>query len=79
MSNKKLEKKIDAIIAEQGWLWGSIFITGGGSFTLFITNNTLIGRICSVIGVVLCILFINAFFIRRNELIKALEQLNNKE
>lgn len=90
MKNKsKTELKLNFLINEMNCLWGSSFIIGGGSIALlFALGNKeasvfntveIIQLIMGIIGLVVFILFLNAFFIKRTECIKYISQIEEKE
>ena len=45
------DRKIKMLQCEMNYLWSGIFITGGGSITLFLTNLNVITLIIGVAGV----------------------------
>lgn len=90
MNNKsKTELKLNFLINEMNCLWGSSFIVGGGSIALLLAlSNKQIAKFNSIeiiqifmgiIGLIVFILFLNAFFIKRTECIKYINQIEEKE
>lgn len=80
MVSNNSKKMIDFLIAEQGYLWTAIFISGGGGVTLFLTSSSFTGKFFGFLGTLLSIVFINAFFTRRDKIIKMLSKnLEEKE
>lgn len=75
MEVKYLEEKLNSIRNEMSHIWGGIFVTGGGSVTLATTGYDITRLIFIIIGIWLAILFINAYFIRKQELMNILNEL----
>ncbi len=59
-------------------IWGGIFVTGGGIFTLAVTTFTPLKLTLVILGLFLTILFINGYFLRRNELLYILRQMEEE-
>ena len=57
----------------------AIFIAGGGGVTLFLTSSTSTGKIFGFLGILLSIIFLNAFFTRRDKIVKMIKNLEEKE
>ncbi len=64
--DKKLTEKLNCIRNEMTHLWGSVFILGGGSISLFF-KHTIEGYITGTIGVIFAIILAYSYFIRREE------------
>lgn len=79
MATINSNKLIDFLIAEQGYLWTAISIAGGGGVTLFLTSSTFTGKIFGFLGILLSIIFLNAFFTRRDKIVKMIKNLEEKE
>ena len=79
MATINSNKLIDFLIAEQGYLWTAIFIAGGGGVTLFLTSSTFTGKIFGFLGILLSIIFLNAFFTRRDKIVKMIKNVEEKE
>lgn len=75
MNNECLIEKIGAIKNELSHIWGGIFILGGGSITLMISAVNALRLFFIVAGIFLTMLFINAYAIRRQELMNYLKKL----
>ena len=60
-------------------LWGSIFIVGGGSFAFVFNEPSLIKYILGFFGIILAMLFLNAYFVRRTEMLKLLQSLEEEK
>lgn len=72
-------EKLNSIRNEMSHLWGGIFITGGGAITLATTGYGNIKIVFIILGILMSSLFINAYFIRRGELLNILNELNKEE
>lgn len=75
MNKDSLIEKIGAIKNEMSHIWGAIFVTGGGAITLMFTELSALKLAFVVLGFLFAILFINAYAIRRQELIDYLKEL----
>lgn len=75
MNNNYITEKIGAIKNEMSHIWGAIFVTGGGTATFIFTDLTPLKIAFIVLGIYLTVLFINAYIIRKNELMDYLEKL----
>lgn len=74
-----LSEKLDSIRNEMSHIWGGIFFISGGTATIAVTEASILKSVLVTIGVILIILFINAYFIRKNELMEALKQLHKED
>ena len=71
-----LKEKINSLRNEMNHVWGATFIIGGGTFGLSIIENKTVWIITLIIlGAIWTVLFINAYMIRRNQLIDLTELL----
>jgi len=75
MEEIKIREKLNSIRNEMTHLWTSFFIVGGGAITILLNNPDILRGIFGCIGIVFSILFFNAYFVRRNELLKLLDDL----
>lgn len=76
--NEYLVEKLNSIRNEMSHCWGAAFVTGGGVFTLAVTEMNLLKLLFIVLGLPLTILFINAYFLRRRDLFYVLNKLNKE-
>jgi hypothetical protein len=74
-----LSEKIGAIKNEMSHIWGAIFVTGGGAITIAVTNFNILTLFLFIVGVVLSVMFLNAYFIRKQELIFNLDRLKEEK
>lgn len=77
MNKESLIEKIGAIKNEMSHIWGAAFVLGGGTVTLITTGVDVLKSAFVISGVVLTVLFINAYFIRRQELKRFLKELED--
>ena len=56
-------------------LWGGVFIVGGGAIALLLNGNSIVHYILGILGILLSLIFINAYFVRRNEVVKIVNDL----
>lgn len=75
MNKECLTEKIGAIKNEMSHIWGGAFVIGGGTITFIFTESNNYKWIFILIGIYFTILFINAYFIRRQELMNYLKEL----
>ena len=78
MNNLSIQEKLNSIRNEMTHLWGSIFIVGGGSMALLLNNSGVKDYIIGMLGIFLTIIFINAYFVRRYEVVKIINNLGEK-
>lgn len=78
MNNLSIQEKLNSIRNEMTHLWGSIFIVGGGSLALLLNNSGIKDYIIGIIGIFLTMIFINAYFVRRYEVVKIVNNLGEE-
>ena len=78
MNNLSIQEKLNSIRNEMTHLWGSIFIVGRGSMALLLNNSGVKDYIIGMLGIFLTIIFINAYFVRRYEVVKIINNLGEK-
>lgn len=79
MDKDYLKEKLSSIRCEMNYLWTGVLVTFGGAFSFSIfENRTLWLYICMTAGVIMGLLFLNAFITRRIE-IKNILKLIQKE
>lgn len=71
-------EKLNSIRNEMTHIWGSIFIVGGGSIALLLNSSNLFGYMLAIVGSLLTIILSQAYFIRRNEVVKIVKGLEDK-
>ena len=71
-------EKLNSIRNEMTHLWGSIFIVGGGSIALLLNSSSVLGYILAIVGALLSIILAQAYFVRRNEVVKIVKNLEDK-
>ncbi len=72
-------EKLNCIRNEMTHLWGSIFITAGGTIALILeSNKNSLVYLFIFAGFLFTLLLINAYFIRRTEVVKILKGLEEK-
>ena len=72
-------EKLNSIRNEMTHLWGSVFVTAGGSIDLFLNSSSLVNYVLGVAGIIISIIMANAYFIRRNEVVKILKSLEKMQ
>lgn len=78
MNNECLVEKIGAIKNEMSHIWGAIFVIGGGTITLATTELNLLKWVFILVGIFFTIIFVNAYAIRKQELMNYLKELEEK-
>lgn len=78
-NDKKLTEKLNCIRNEMTHLWGSVFILGGGSISLLLQHRSFAGYLLSTAGILTAIMLTQAYFIRREETIKIINKLEEKQ
>lgn len=78
MNNESLIEKIGAIKNEMSHVWGAAFVLGGGTITLITTGLNNLKWVFVILGALLTILFLNAYAIRRQELMNYLKELEEE-
>ncbi len=72
-------EKLNSIRNEMTHLWGSVFVTAGGAIALFLNSPSLVNYVLGVAGIIISIIMANAYFIRRNEVVKILKDLQAEQ
>ena len=75
-------EKLNCIRNEMTHLWGSIFATSGGVIALVLSEFNILKLFFIIFGTLLSLVIINAYFIRRTEvmnILKNLKQTSRKE
>jgi len=78
MSNDYTLEKLSSIRSEMSHFWGGIFITGGGASTIISTSLNDTKVVIATLGVIMMLVFINAYIIRRTELLDILQELKKE-
>lgn len=78
MNDKYLSEKLSSIRNEMSHIWGGIFIMGGGAITLMFTSTNALKTFIIFLGFLMVLIFINAYFIRKQELLDALKELKRE-
>ena len=60
-------EKLNCIRNEMTHLWGSIFVTSGGVIALVLSEFNILKLFFIIFGTLLSLVMINAYFIRRTE------------
>ena len=72
-------ERLNCIRNEMTHLWGSACATAGGAVVLFLSSEAnIFYYIMAIAGMLISIIMANAYFIRRNEVVKILKQLEEK-
>ena len=75
MDKEYLAEKLNSIRNELSHVWGGIFVIGGGAATLLsVSHWTIINMCLFIIGIILTITFINAYIIRKEEMMNMLKE-----
>lgn len=75
-------EKLNCIRNEMTHLWGSIFATSGGVVALVLSDFSMLKLFFIIFGTLLSLIMINAYFIRRTEvmnILKNMKHYSNKE
>lgn len=75
MENSFETEKLNCIRNEMTHLWGSIFATSGGVIALVLSEFSILKLFFIVFGTLLTLIMINAYFIRRTEVMSILKEL----
>lgn len=75
MENIFETEKLNCIRNEMTHLWGSIFATSGGVIALLLGELNFLKLVFIVFGTILTLVMINAYFIRRAEIMNILKEL----
>ena len=78
MSDLYNQELLSSIRNEMTHLWGAIFVVGGGSIVLLMNGHTSIEFFFAIIGIILTIMFVNAYFVRRNQVVQIVKSLEDK-
>ena len=70
-----LIETLNSLRNEMSHLWGAVFVTCGGAITLFTTGYRSEKLMFIILGLVLAIMFINAYMIRRDEVKDILKKI----
>ncbi len=76
---KQLSEKLNCIRNEMTHLWGSVFIIGGGSFSLILNGSTFKEFLAGAIGTIIAMIFAYAYFIRREETLRIVNNTGDKK
>ena len=79
MKNKYLIEKLSSIRNEMSHLWGGSFVMGGGAITLAITSPNILKSALAILGLVMTVLFMNAYFLRKQEILNILNELKQED
>jgi hypothetical protein len=74
-----LSEKPDSIRNEMSHIWGGIFIVGGGTVTIVLTGMNFIKTALFIFGIILTLLLLNAYIIRKTEVSDVLKQLHKED
>ncbi len=79
MSNLQEQEKLNSIRNEMTHLWGTTCATFGGSIILLLTSQAnMLCYMTAITGLLISIIMGNAYFVRRNETIKILKNLEDR-
>lgn len=79
MDKDYLTEKLNSIRNEMSHIWGGIFVLGGGVATLLsVAHWTTTNIILCLIGILLTVIFTNAYMIRKDELMNMLSEFNEE-
>lgn len=76
---KRINEKLNCIRNEMTHLWGSVFIIGGGSFSLILNGSTSKEFLAGAIGTIIAVIFAYAYFIRREETLRIVNNIGDKK
>lgn len=80
MNADYLKEKANCLRNEMNHLWTGMFITSGGAVGFSVLQEKDIWIYCFIVaGFFLASVFLNAYMLRRIELLKILDKLNNGE
>lgn len=74
-----LSEKLDSIRNEMTHIWGGIFVVGGGTITIGLMGMNAIKIALFIFGIVLTLLLLNAYIIRKTEISDILRQLRKED
>ena len=76
MEESYIKEKANSLRNEMNHIWGAIFVIGGGSVGFsIIENKTVLIYFFLILGIFWTVVFINAYFIKRTELLKTVNEL----
>lgn len=78
MNEIYINERLNCIRNEMSHLWGTVFVLGGGSIMLifnFVNTASIFLAIC---GLILSLLCLNAYFLRRTEVFIILKELEKR-
>lgn len=78
MTNIYEAEKLNSIRNEMTHLWGSIFIVGGGAVAFLINGTHYYDYYIGTIGLLLALVFAYAYFVRRNEVVRIIKDMEVK-
>ena len=78
MKEVTITEKLNSSRNEMTHLLGSIFVTFGSSIAILFNNPNIIMCIFGVVGIILALSFLNAYFVRRMEVLKLIKNLENQ-
>lgn len=78
-NNLYYTEKLSAIKNETTHLWGAVFVTGGGAFAFLFSGVNFINIFWGIISIIVTVIIINAYVIRRNEIIRILNLIKEDE
>ena len=70
-------EKLNCIRNEMTHLWGSIFATSGGVVALVLSDFSMLKLFFIIFGTLLSLIMINAYFIRRTEVMNILKNMKH--
>ena len=70
-----LTETLNSLRNEMSHLWGAVFVTGGGAITLLTTGYKSEKVIFIVFGLIFALIFMNAYMVRRNEVVDILNRI----
>lgn len=80
MNDNYLSEKLNSIRNEMSHLWGAIFITGGGTIAIIAAATWDATKITlCLLGIFMTMLFINAYMVRKDNLMNTLKKLKKEE
>lgn len=73
-----IREKLNSIRNEMNHIWSAMFLLGGSSLAVLFNNPLFINYILSLLGLVFSLLFLNAYFIRRVEIMEYLKNIRGE-
>ena len=78
MAKKRKETEVlNMLRSETTHLWGAMFIVGGGGIALFLGEHNFWNNTFAALGIVFFFIFLNAYFIRRDEIVKKINEMED--